>query len=262
MRKLSDVDFINYITEYDIILLNETWLTKKDNFNFEIQGYTCEHIFGNKSAGAKRGRFSGGISICYKNCFKDKIKVIEKNQSGVMWLKILKEVFSFDHDVYICVAYIPPSGSNVLRGQDLDLFEQLELDIIRYKRLGKVFLTGDFNSRTANESDCLDFDRYLDDEDIFLNDIILQPRVNSDHVLDTHGRHLLLLCQTSGLLIANGRSHEDCNVGGHTFISLNGLSTVDYLLANPFDIQCLSGIKILNFNAFSDHAPIFFSFFR
>lgn len=260
MRKLSDVDFINYITEYDIILLNETWLTKKDNFNFEIQGYTCEHIFGNKSAGAKKGRFSGGISIYYKNCFKDKIKVIEKNQSGVMWLKILKEVFSFDQDVYICVAYIPPSGSKVLRSQDLDLFEQLELDIIRYKRLGKVFLTGDFNSRTANESDCLDFDKYLDDEDIFLNDIILQPRVNSDHVLDTHGRHLLLLCQTSGLLIANGRSHEDCNVGGHTFISLNGMSTVDYLLANPFDIQCLSGFKILNFNEFSDHAPIFFSF--
>ena len=104
------------------------------------QDYTCEHIFGNKSAGAKKGRFSGGISIYYKNCFKDKIKVIEKNQSGVMWLKILKEVFSFDHDVYICVAYIPPSGSNVLRSQDIDLFEQLELDIIRYKRLGKVFL--------------------------------------------------------------------------------------------------------------------------
>ena len=41
------------------------------------------------------------------------------------------------------------------------------------------------NFRSANESDCLDFDRYLDDEDTFLNDIILQPRVNSDHVLDT-----------------------------------------------------------------------------
>lgn len=259
MRKLSDVDFINYVQSYDVIFLTETWLTKTVNFNCDIQGYTCEHIFGNKSAGVKKGRFSGGISIYYKNCFKDKIKVLEKNQSGLMWIKISKDVFSFVQDVYICITYIPPSGSKVLKSQDVDLFEQLELGVTKYKHLGKVFITGDFNSRTSSESDCLDFDKYLDDEDIFLNDIVLQPRVNSDHVLDTHGRRLLLLCQISGLLIANGRVHEDSNIGEHTFVSLNGLSTVDYLLANPLDILCLSNFKILNFNEFSDHAPLFFS---
>lgn len=235
-------------------------MTKKDILNLDIQGYTCEHIFGNKSAGAKKGRFSGGISIYYKNCLKGKIKVLEKNQVGIMWIKISNDVFFFDEDVYICATYIPPSGSKVLKSQDIDIFEQLELDVARYKQFGrKIFVTGDMNSRSSTESDCLDFDRYLDDEDIFLNDIILQPRVNSDHVLDAHGRRLLLLCQTSGLLIANGRVHEDCNVGEHTFMSLNGMSTVDYLLANPLDLQCLSNFKILNFNEFSDHAPVFLS---
>ena len=34
--------------------------------------------------GAKKGRYSGGISIYYKNCFKDQIKVLEKNQSGIL----------------------------------------------------------------------------------------------------------------------------------------------------------------------------------
>lgn len=75
-----------------------------------------------------------------------------------------------------------------------------------------------------------------------------------------HGRRLLLLCQTSGLLIANGHLHDDCSIGEHTFSSLNGMSTVDYLLSNPLDMQCLSNFKILEFNEFSDHAPVFFSF--
>ena len=104
-------------------------------------------------------------------------------------------------------------------------------------------------------------DRYLDDEDAFLNDIVLQRRVhvNTDHVLDTHGRRLLLLCQTSDLFIANGRVHEDRSIGAHTFMSLNGMSTVDYLIANPSDLKCLSNFKILNFNEFSDHALVFLS---
>ena len=185
--------------------------------------------------------------------------MLQKNQAGIIWIKVLKDIFPFDEDVYICTTYIPPAGSKVLNSRDIDIFEELELDVTRYKQLGKVFLTGDFNSRTSVESDCLDFDRYLDDEDIFLNDILLQPRVNSDHVIDAHGRRLLLLCQTSDLLIANGRLHDDCSIGEHTFSSLNGMSTVDYLLSNPLDMQCLSNFKILEFNEFSDHAPVYFS---
>ena len=235
-------------------------MTQKDSLNLDIQGYSCEHLFGNKSAGAKKGRFSGGISLYYKNCLNGKIKVLEKSKTGIKWIKISKDIFFFDEDVYIGVTYIPPSGSKVLNSQDIDIFEQLELDIAKYKQFGqKVFLLGDMNSRSANESDCLDFDRYLDDEDTFLNDIILQPRVDSDHVLDTHGRRLLLLCQTSGLFIANGRVHEDRSIGAHTFMSLNGMSTVDYLIANPSDLKSLSNFKILNFNEFSDHAPVFLS---
>ena len=239
-------------------MLTETWLTKKGLYNVDIQGFESEHIFGNKSVGVKKGRYSGGVSIYYKTHLKDKIKIVEKNQCGIMWIKIQKELFTFEQDVFICCTYIPPVGSRVLNS-DIDLFEQLELDITRYKHLGKNFLTGDLNSRTSNEPDWLEFDRYLDDEDTFLNDPVLQVRVNSDHVLDAHGRRLLLLCQSAGLLIANGRVHEDNHLGEHTFISSNGTSVVDYLLTSPIDMEYLSNFKILDFNEFSDHAPLFFS---
>lgn len=169
MRKLADVDFIQYVNNFDILVFNETWLTKNEFLSLDIQGYCCEHIFGNKSAGVKKGRYSGGLSIYYKTWLKDKIKVtvVEQIKLVLFGLKFLKDIFSFNQDVYICSTYIPSSGSKVLRSEDTDIFEQLELDVIKYRRLGKIFLTGDFNCRTANEPDYLDFDRYLDDEDNF-----------------------------------------------------------------------------------------------
>ena len=242
------------------MLLNETWISNNDHLNLDIGGYISEHIFGNKSIGTRKGRYSGGISIYYKNSLKDKIKVVEKHQIGILWLKISKDIFSFNQDVYICVSYIPPAGSKVIRNDDIDLFEQLEIDIIKYKNLGVVYLTGDLNSRTSNEPDFFTYDRYLDDEDIFAIDSHIHTRVNKDHVLDTHGRRLLLLCQTSDLIITNGRTLDDCNIGQHTFVCKKGMSVVDYLLASHDDITFLSHFKILDFNEFSDHAPVFFAF--
>ena len=57
-RKLSDIDFIECIYEYDadIYMFSETWLSDSDRLDLDIQGYTCDHIYGNKSVGAKKGR--------------------------------------------------------------------------------------------------------------------------------------------------------------------------------------------------------------
>ena len=131
-RKLNDLDFIELVKKYDILLFSETWLSGADNSNFDIQGYTCDHIFGNKSVGTKKGRYSGGLSIYYKNCFKDKIKIVEKNQCGILWVKIQSDLFRFEEDVYICNLYIPPSSSKVLNNQETDIYEFLEQGVLKY----------------------------------------------------------------------------------------------------------------------------------
>ena len=87
----------------------------------------------------------------------------------------------------------------------------------------------------------------------------LQPRVNKDHVIDSSGRRLLLLCQMSYLIIANGRFHQDKEKRSYTYCSHNGLSIVDYLLLNPNDIPFVTDFAILEFNEFSDHAPVYFT---
>lgn len=261
-RKLSDQDFIDYVKTFDIIFFNETWLASKTQYNLDIEGYKCLHIFGNKSSNTKKGRFSGGISLYYRDQFTDKIKIIEQNQTGILWIKILRDVFEFNEDVYMCNIYIPPVNSKLRNAADFDIYEQLEQGIIAYKTLGKIFITGDFNSRTSNATDLLDFDKYLDEENDFSNfsDLQIRDRVNKDHVLDTSGRRLLLLCQTSNLILANGRVLGDSNSGEFTYCSHNGLSAVDYLLLSPNDVQYLTDFKVLEFNEFSDHAPIYFTF--
>ena len=135
---------------------NETWLASKECVNLEIQGYKSIHIFGNKSPRAKKGRHSGGISLYFGDYLTDKIKIMEQKQCGILWVKILRDIFEFNEDVYMCHIYNPPQGSKVINHEDIDFFEVLEQGIVTYKTLGKIFITGDFNSRSADESDILD----------------------------------------------------------------------------------------------------------
>ena len=52
-RKLCDVEFLDYVNQYDILLLGETWLNEKSNIECSINGFECEHLFARKSLGAK-----------------------------------------------------------------------------------------------------------------------------------------------------------------------------------------------------------------
>ena len=90
----------------------------------------------------------------------------------------------------------PPVGSKVLN-YDEDHFEIIEQGITRYKHLGKLYVIGDFNSRTSTEPDYLDYEKYLEDEDDLTNICDFRFRSSKDHVLDAHGKRLLLLCQTT-----------------------------------------------------------------
>ena len=46
----------------------------------------------------------------------------------------------------------------------LTFFEDIEIGLERYSEMGKTFIVGDFNSRTAQIEDILELDKYLDDD--------------------------------------------------------------------------------------------------
>ena len=72
-----------------------------------------------------------------------------------------------------------------------------------------------------------------------MNTCEIPVRVNQARILDYNGRYLLDLCQSTGLVIANGRT--------------------DYLLLSFSDFETLSHFDILEFNEHSDHAPVSFN---
>ena len=79
-----------------------------------------------------------------------------------MWFKICKSIFYFNEYVFLCCTYMQPRGSKVLNQNNIDLFDIIETGIEKYKVKGKVCLTGDFNCRTANESEFIVYDRFVD----------------------------------------------------------------------------------------------------
>ena len=108
-RKLSDSDFSDITNNYDIILFGETWLNNQSNLNYDINGFECDHVFGSKSKGNSKGRYSGGVSLYYKPWLKKHLRVIEKSKYGYIWIKLDKNVFTHNEDVYICYMYVRPN---------------------------------------------------------------------------------------------------------------------------------------------------------
>ena len=66
-RKISDVEFLEFLFQYDIILLQETWLSKNTNINLDLQGYIGVHMYGNKSPYTNKGRYSGGLTLYFRH---------------------------------------------------------------------------------------------------------------------------------------------------------------------------------------------------
>ena len=266
---MTDEDFVDCVRSYDIVFLCETWTSRRNTINLDIEGYDSAHIFGQKTPGVNKGRQSGGISVYFRKTLKQFITVIEQNKFGIIWLKIDKTLFKFNEDIYICHTYIPPKSSKVLVDRDFDFFEEIENNIEKYRKNGKTFIVGDLNSRTGSLTDILESDRYLDsefdDDDMIYDDIfngnnnIMKNRNNMDSMINENGRKLISLCKSTGHIIANGRLHNDMD-GKFTYCSTRGESVTDYLLFNMFDTLCISDFDILEYNCFSDHAAIFFSF--
>ena len=68
---------------------------------------------------------------------------------------------------------------------EIDLFEQLELSIVKYNNLG--FVSGDLNCRTSDSSDYFDFDKYLNQFLLILTTCSIPIRSNTNRIIDHYG---------------------------------------------------------------------------
>ena len=137
------------------MLVGETWLSKDNPYDFGISDYKCAHVYARKSHGVKTSRFSGGVSVYYRSSLKQHTSVVNKSDNGLIWIKIDKRILLSHQDAYLCYVCVRDRKSKVAQQEENDYFEILQSDISKYKTLGKIFVTGDFNSRTADEPNFL-----------------------------------------------------------------------------------------------------------
>jgi hypothetical protein len=181
-----------------------------------------------------------------------------------MWFKCSEQLFKTDQPVFFGVVYIPPEYTKYASEYD---FSELQQEYLSFSNKSKyICLLGDFNVRTATDTDFVDLikNRHVDDYitdfvDNFTNvwNDLKMPlnRISMDKSKNKFGSLLLNFCKGNSMFIVNGRVGNDNNIGRFT---CRNASVVDYcitslkLLKLFFDFDILESSKL-----FSDvHAPL------
>ena len=106
-------------------------------------------------------RKAGGISVLFKNEFKNTIHQIKTTCDYILWVKLDKLIFNTDEDVLLGILYIPPTQSRFLND---DEYLTLETEITSMCSQSKyVCFTGDMNARTGNLCDFVTADSFIAD---------------------------------------------------------------------------------------------------
>ena len=99
--KITRLRLLNYVCDFDVLLLNETWNASRKNVN--IDGYDCFNCPRPKS-NSKAKRCSGGVIVYYKSCYKNYFHLLNIDCKGLIWFKLDKQFLQSDKDAYF--AYV------------------------------------------------------------------------------------------------------------------------------------------------------------
>ena len=110
-NKLNIKSITRKISNFDIILLQETWLKQND---LEFPGYT---VFSSvRKSSCIRGH--GGVSILVKNALKDHVSHMKSQSPNISWCKLNRNFFGFKSDIFLANVYLPPLQSQKKINED------------------------------------------------------------------------------------------------------------------------------------------------
>ena len=251
----SSEKLVQFLREYDLVCMQETFFTDTEMMYHKlgpvVRKYDVFHsLRTRKHKKAKRG--SGGVVLLFKKQIKKGIFLVNNKHEDFLWVKLCKEYFGFEHDIYLGCVYLPPDKGKRDRYEEI-----LEKAVAEYSSLGKVLLIGDMNARIGNRQDFVQGDHcdYIPVPEAYDIDYC-EKRQSLDTVVNPAGEILLQLCKSSGLRILNGRYADD-QPGKFTCHKCNGTSVVDYFIAHHSLISYISSFKVTELQElYSDHAPL------
>ena len=256
LKKSTDEDFVNTISNVHILGLVETWCGG-GNPQIDISGFSFVTNSTRKKA-SKARRFSGGISIYIKNDLRKGVSKLAPGHNDIVWVKLDKNFFHLKKDVFLAIIYFSPENSTGAKEELKDLYSKLLSDIELYSSQGDIIIQGDFNAYTNTSADFVILDNCqhpnLDDINYFIDSSA--PRNNMDKKLpNKSGKLLLDLCKETGLRILNGRTVGDLH-GKYTCTTYNGCSLVDYTLVSANLLHGVGSFIVKDITTVSDHCLV------
>jgi hypothetical protein len=105
MDKTCDPLFIRSIGKYDLVFLVETHL----GYNSQLKtiGPFLYHPVC-RTVSKSNLRYFGGLAILRKLNPKNHVKILKNTNPDYQWIKLEKDYFRFQRDLFICVVYYPP----------------------------------------------------------------------------------------------------------------------------------------------------------
>ena len=233
----NNATFREYLLNFDIVGLLETWGYRIGQFDSFISNYTCFDSVRIKNDRALRS--SGGIAVFVKNYFIEcsLITHILPELPDCVVLHIKNSSISDVPDIIVYITYVSPEGSSIYESREYTCgIDYIDSNIFHIKELFPqclLYIAGDFNARTKTMLDYIPADNL----DLIFNmkldytaDSFEMNRNNMGLQYNNFGKSLVNFCCLHSVHIVNGRLHGDIR-GNFTCITHNGASTVDYHLA-------------------------------
>ena len=256
LNKLDDSEFLKRLKQFEILCLQEIHCGQSDTKSLFVEGYK---LFPFHRRISNNNRHYGGSLIFVKNEIRDGVKILQNPNGDKVWVKLKKDFFNLENDIFLCFVYAPPESSSYSKSLDYDIFEKLELEISTHSAIGNVIIAGDFNAKTGTEcdyvSDIEDQHSPINYNPLYAFDKPISRRNRDKHGVDLHGQRLLNLCKNTQIRILNGRTKGD-RLGEFTRFPLSlreSPSTLDYIAADTSIIKKIETFSVLHHMGLSDH---------
>lgn len=254
--KISSSDFHNFINEYDIVCLTETFASKeigndvfKNHVPFSSNAIKLSHD----------GRPSGGVCVIVRKNLLRHVTRVPVDCDNIVVLSIDRHLFGTAKDIIFIGVYIPPQKSKYWKssrdGFGIEVLEKCLYDLNYSMDSHSLWICGDENSRTSE----MNFDFSLWDSSDTLNTEDQRSKLkrkSEDTSVNTFGEQLLQFCNVFDCFLLNGLEEFGFD-NGYTYVSQHGYSTVDYFIMSLDMLPCLGNMK-LTIEDFveSDHFPV------
>ena len=128
VNKLNSQLVQNFFDENDLILFSETWSSPASNLDvIHFEHFALHRL--EKKEGCKRD--SGGLVAYVSDRVSEGIDLYLKDSDDIIILKLCKDFFSFNYDVYLVYCYIIPDNSSRQSMLQVDTFDRIQTHIAK-----------------------------------------------------------------------------------------------------------------------------------